>query len=257
MLKVFAPLAAAMSLCLAGTAAAAATVTVQGRLVAEQGLPFVDPNLEVGDTVIAEISFDPYSAIQLGGGYSLAQTTALHVSSNGFHMPFSDILDGSPIASQYFETNCEAELGPGCLHHDKTLFASGSAIIYKGSKVVGLIGTSAPNQAYGPDYDLGSGTGPYSSMYIGFDGYCLRQSAATPYVCSSRGGWGASSQFTINPPTYLSTYQTQGFFGQWDFNAASIAGVPEPATWAMMILGFGLSGAALRRSRQSHVGLSR
>jgi len=30
-----------------------------------------------------------------------------------------------------------------------------------------------------------------------------------------------------------------------------IAGVPEPATWAMMILGFGVAGATLRRRRQA------
>ncbi|PZQ63444.1 MAG: hypothetical protein DI570_08975 [Phenylobacterium zucineum] len=29
------------------------------------------------------------------------------------------------------------------------------------------------------------------------------------------------------------------------------AGVPEPATWALMIGGFGLAGASLRRSRQT------
>ncbi|MDP3747930.1 MAG: PEPxxWA-CTERM sorting domain-containing protein [Phenylobacterium sp.] len=34
-------------------------------------------------------------------------------------------------------------------------------------------------------------------------------------------------------------------------------GVPEPASWAMMIVGFGLSGAALRRTRRSgHVAVS-
>ena len=33
----------------------------------------------------------------------------------------------------------------------------------------------------------------------------------------------------------------------------SIAAVPEPATWAMMILGFGVIGAALRRRRQPAV----
>ena len=33
-----------------------------------------------------------------------------------------------------------------------------------------------------------------------------------------------------------------------DLNARDIAGgVPEPATWAMMILGFGLIGGALRQ----------
>ena len=34
------------------------------------------------------------------------------------------------------------------------------------------------------------------------------------------------------------------------FSLATPTGVPEPATWAMMISGFGLAGAALRRRRQ-------
>ncbi|MEG3126219.1 PEPxxWA-CTERM sorting domain-containing protein [Sphingomonas sp. GB1N7] len=32
--------------------------------------------------------------------------------------------------------------------------------------------------------------------------------------------------------------------------SATIAAVPEPATWAMMILGFGITGAAVRRKRR-------
>ncbi len=42
----------------------------------------------------------------------------------------------------------------------------------------------------------------------------------------------------------------------WEFSSASdpvVAAVPEPSTWAMMILGFGLAGASLRvRLRKSH-----
>ncbi|WP_372917730.1 PEPxxWA-CTERM sorting domain-containing protein, partial [Sandarakinorhabdus sp.] len=30
---------------------------------------------------------------------------------------------------------------------------------------------------------------------------------------------------------------------------ASLFGVPEPASWAMLIAGFGLTGAAMRRRR--------
>ena len=36
-----------------------------------------------------------------------------------------------------------------------------------------------------------------------------------------------------------------------DVNGAVDGAVPEPATWAMMILGFGMVGGALRRRRQS------
>jgi uncharacterized repeat protein (TIGR03803 family) len=35
------------------------------------------------------------------------------------------------------------------------------------------------------------------------------------------------------------------------FNEPDVAAVPEPASWAMMIAGFGLAGAAARRRRQA------
>lgn len=46
------------------------------------------------------------------------------------------------------------------------------------------------------------------------------------------------------------SYKTYTRFGFSDFSASGIArGVPEPATWAMMIVGFGLTGSAVRRRR--------
>jgi hypothetical protein len=40
-----------------------------------------------------------------------------------------------------------------------------------------------------------------------------------------------------------------GAAGSGSFNFEVAAGVPEPATWAMMIGGFGLIGAAARRRK--------
>ena len=40
-----------------------------------------------------------------------------------------------------------------------------------------------------------------------------------------------------------------GFLGTYDISAA-IAGVPEPATWAMLIISFGGIGAMLRGARR-------
>ena len=41
-----------------------------------------------------------------------------------------------------------------------------------------------------------------------------------------------------------------GNFGNASFSATFAGGVPEPATWALMILGFGAVGAAMRRKQQ-------
>ena len=46
----------------------------------------------------------------------------------------------------------------------------------------------------------------------------------------------------------LHDYQDQFTWAQF-----SLSAVPEPATWAMMIIGFGAAGSMVRRSRRRHV----
>ena len=38
-----------------------------------------------------------------------------------------------------------------------------------------------------------------------------------------------------------------------EFQNSAVGGVPEPATWAMMITGFGIAGVALRRRREANL----
>jgi hypothetical protein len=63
------------------------------------------------------------------------------------------------------------------------------------------------------------------------------------------------SDFRIEPGEglYGNTYGTQGFKGTWDYanSSAILTGVPEPTTWAIMIIGFGMTGAAIRSARRA------
>ena len=115
----------------------------------------------------------------------------------------------------------------------------------------------------------------YEISLIGFDGGCYlnRASCQTfPYSVSAIGG-GVVASGSLTPPSgghdsaLLNTaYSTSGYVLQWgpdgydggldniafDVRAVGANGaVPEPATWAMMVMGFGTMGHALRRRRRA------
>ena len=82
---------------------------------------------------------------------------------------------------------------------------------------------------------------------------CTNGSAMGGFPCASTGGQAAAN-FTPNHVTYTwsglyiapnATFDIT--FASWNNDA--YAGAPEPVTWALMILGFGGAGAALRRRR--------
>jgi hypothetical protein len=64
----------------------------------------------------------------------------------------------------------------------------------------------------------------------------------TNFAATSSGQFGADG-VTLTPATTIARFSTAG--------PDIPAGVPEPATWSLMIGGFGLAGAALRRRRQA------
>lgn len=53
------------------------------------------------------------------------------------------------------------------------------------------------------------------------------------------------------PTTFTGTYSLLGASGTGTFNISATAAVPEPASWAMMLTGFGLLGTMLRRGRRN------
>lgn len=61
-----------------------------------------------------------------------------------------------------------------------------------------------------------------------------------------------SNQLSFQPSFGVLYFMNAGgsnFFGTFSAQPASVAMVPEPASWAMLIIGFGLVGAIARRRR--------
>lgn len=188
----------------------------------------IDPNLYVGADLTLTASFDSSMLIPWGNfGYSIVGLYGLGTTGDSFfridapNMTWKstdDILDGMP-----FYKNQKG--GPG--------------IIIQGDKVIGLIGVLSPaNNSTRPEIRLGSSV-PHS-----YD------DAFRPAVLSS--------SFSVESPNgaWNDFYNSPGFGGVWDFANSSVvdpplpgdvAAVPEPATWSLLIAGFGLVGATMRR----------
>lgn len=69
---------------------------------------------------------------------------------------------------------------------------------------------------------------------------------------------GTAPKFDAEPDVQVSgrNSQTYNYDRSISFTLSGVTGaVPEPATWAMMILGFGLVGAALRQRRGGQIRL--
>ena len=104
--------------------------------------------------------------------------------------------------------------------------------------------------------NLGGGPAPNLSARI--DGVQLLATGALGGGWNQFGGIFNSGAATSLTLSFVDTTNTHSFndFAFDDVSvlgAAPSGGVPEPATWALMILGFGAAGTALRRRRPRQV----
>jgi hypothetical protein len=100
-----------------------------------------------------------------------------------------------------------------------------------------------------PGFPLGVTSGTYNP--IAFD--LLATSTYNPAYVTANGGTPASAEAALlsaiaSGQSYLNIHTTN--FGGGEIRGFLVA-VPEPASWAMMLLGFGGIGLALRRRRPS------
>jgi hypothetical protein len=126
-----------------------------------------------------------------------------------------------------------------------------------------LIGTTTAAHVHGPTAVAETGTAPVATELPSFTGFPLGVTAGTydhtfdtslaatwnPTFLANNGGTalGAETAFLnalLAEKAYINIHTTFRPGGEIrDFYEA----VPEPGTWALMIAGFGLAGAALRR----------
>lgn len=245
MKKLFAAAAAAtLAFAVSGPATAAIyQIDLIGYLTEQTG---VDGSFALGDPVRLTARFSDKNAIQWGDfgysvvgfyGYEMQGTQFFKLQSNGRSWSsWNEMGDG---ALPFYTSDVTI----GDTYNHQTL-AAWPAVMIADGKVIGLAGDLVPtNTSYTPILELGSSAGyGWETWYSDYAG------GPVDYDSSFTPG-SMSSQFVLRPGDglYGNTYQGGTFVGVWDFANSSVAMVPEPATWAMMIMGFGLAGAALRR----------
>jgi len=117
----------------------------------------------------------------------------------------------------------------------------------------GLTWMSSDDEFDGLPFDFDSKDHPLAFPYfellpggkIGVpQGFLTRANSDTPPRFYLGSGQIRSGDFL-----YGNTSKTPGFNVTWNLSGGRITAVPEAATWAMMIAGFGLVGAAARRRK--------
>jgi hypothetical protein len=89
----------------------------------------------------------------------------------------------------------------------------------------------------------GSATLDFANLPVGTDYIGIHYGAGSIYG-------NATAFYAINVPAGTTSITLTAPKGSSDAVLFGTSGVPEPATWAMMLVGFGGLGVALRRSRQ-------
>lgn len=80
---------------------------------------------------------------------------------------------------------------------------------------------------------------------------------STPFTVSNTTWGNYQTSFVANGPSETLTFAGSSIAGDSAFGLDAIAvAVPEPATWALMLFGFGMVGYGMRRRRQPSVKLT-
>jgi hypothetical protein len=241
-LRLLTPVAAALA---ASTMAAPASATETSfATVTGIGLSFVATNTDVNGS----LALTDTSAVTFG---FLATNLTSYISTIPANIVFnatsantnySSVLASFGVARQTNFTGALTITSTQAITIGKTTFAAGSNLLtanFTNATFLGVLG----QQNAGLTADSKTGTLVYTSDFLTFDNTVSRDfsfsfGAITPTLSSG------TDPFT---PTYLQSFTSTptGSFAS-DPAPLSLAVVPEPASWAMMMLGLGAIGMSLR-----------
>lgn len=119
-----------------------------------------------------------------------------------------------------------------------------------------------PTAGLGDKYLLQSNDGVAGTRVVSSDPYDTNTDGGVITGFNELGGLGfpeVGLRFSIGDTFYEGTAELTGngdVIDRITYDVAAAAGVPEPATWALMILGMGAVGGALRTSRKRQPSLA-
>ncbi|MBC7812693.1 MAG: PEPxxWA-CTERM sorting domain-containing protein [Burkholderiales bacterium] len=204
----------------------------------------------VGSTIKLTTTFSDRYAAETPFGYNIAGFYSYDLtpvdfvitSDGGNWGTRDDKSDGEDIVYRY-EYSVDKSDGTG----DEFQYELGSpAIAFANGKVIGIETRFVP---FGNVPSLYSGTVArgYKTCYnIYTDAEIICRSTWQPSVFSDQF-------YLLSEALYFNTYSGSDFVGIWDFAGSSVVALPEPASWALMVAGFGFTGTSLRRRSSARI----
>ena len=215
--------------CVAGAADAAVTLQLGNNHLTS--MIHADPSMPQNGTTVFGLTKPGDVSV------SFTSTTQLHITGGS---GYAQISDNTPVGSPMDNMSVYLTNGGGFTGYEFSI-EYGSKALKSGSALLTI------------GYDLlsgGGGTFTYSASDLVRQNLLFSHAGTTDFQLLATNGDVLSRIYLLSDKKFDQIKQN-------DINVAPRVGsVPEPSTWAMMLLGFGLMGAGYRRQQRRKLALS-